>query len=38
MAISIGIVVHAHLGELMKSGQVGLALSSGSFPIFHDHP
>jgi hypothetical protein len=38
MAISIGIVVHGHLGELLESGQVGLALSSGGFSIFHNHP
>jgi hypothetical protein len=38
MAISIGIVVHGHLGELLKSVQIGLALSSGCFLIFHDHP
>jgi hypothetical protein len=38
MAIPIGIVVHGHLGELLKSGQVGLVFSSGCLPIFHDHP
>jgi hypothetical protein len=38
MAISIGIVVHGHLGELLESGQVGLALGSGGFSIFHNHP
>jgi hypothetical protein len=38
MAISIGIVIHGHPGELLKSGQVVLVLSSGCFPIFHDHP
>jgi hypothetical protein len=38
MAISIGIVVHGHLGELLESGQVGLALGSGDFSIFHNHP
>jgi hypothetical protein len=38
MDISIGIVVHGHLSKLLESGQVGLALSSGGFSIFHNHP
>jgi hypothetical protein len=39
MAISIAIVVvHCHLSELLKSGQVSLALSSGCFSVFHDQP
>jgi hypothetical protein len=39
MTISIAIVaVHCHLGYLLKSGQVSLALCSGCFPVFHDQP
>jgi hypothetical protein len=37
IAIAI-VVVHCHLGYLLKSGQVSLTLSSGCFPVFHDQP